>query len=245
MNLDYIFPTPVWWVDLDIDLDEMERILVDTALNMPGKARSNRGMRNYQSPDFLGEPIINDPDLDGDEFKNLMIKIKEKAVEAFDSFGSTHTTIEYANAWMNINGTGGYNEVHTHPGAVMSGAFYVKVPPGPVGKLTFHRDAGEGYLLHSIGTSEDMSTAEVPHTHSTWAYPPVAGRLMLFPAWVAHGVRENETEDERMSISFNFIPVRTKRDMMELIKESEERKGNEFTPSDLSYHRQTRADSSD
>ena len=52
MNLDYIFPTPIWWVDLDIDLEEMGRICVDTAINMEGKARSNRGLLNYQSPDF-------------------------------------------------------------------------------------------------------------------------------------------------------------------------------------------------
>jgi uncharacterized protein (TIGR02466 family) len=239
MNLDYIFPTPIWWVDLDIDLAEMGRICVDTACNMEGQARSNRGMLNYQSPDFYGEPIINDPDLDGDEFKKLLILIKEKACEAFDSFGSTSTTIEYANVWMNINGKGGYNEVHTHPGAVMSGAFYVTVPPGPVGKLTFHRDAAEGYMIHSLGTSMDMSTAEVPHTHSTWAYPPVNGRLMLFPAWVPHGVRENETDEERISISFNFVPVRTKKDMMNIIKQ------NEQTPSNLSYHRQTGADNPD
>ena len=239
MNLDYIFPTPIWWVDLDIDLAEMGRICVDTAMNMEGQERSNRGMLNYQSPDFFGEQIINDPELDGDEFKKLLLLIKEKACEAFDSFGSTSTTLEYANVWMNINGKGGYNEVHTHPGAVMSGAFYVTVPPGPVGKLTFHRNAIEGYVIHSLGTSEDMSTAEVPHTHSTWAYPPVNGRLMLFPAWVPHGVRENETDEERISISFNFVPVRTKKDMMNIIKQ------NEQTPSNLSYHRQTGTDNPD
>ena len=66
-----------------------------------------------------------------------------------------------------------------------------------------------------------MSTAEVPHTHSTWSYPPVAGRLMLFPAWQAHGVRENMTNEDRISISFNFIPQRTRHDMMSIIKENE------------------------
>lgn len=221
MNLDYIFPTPVWWVDLDIDLQEMERIVYNIASTMEGKSRSNRGMLNYQSPDFMGEQILKDEELDGDEFKKLLQQIKAKATEAFGSYGSCHTTIEYANAWMNINGQGGYNEVHTHPGAVMSGAFYVKVPEGECGRLTFHKDASEGFLVHSIGTSEDMSTAEVPHTHSTWSYPPIAGRLFLFPAWVAHGVRENETEDERISISFNFIPVRNKQNMLDIIKQNE------------------------
>ena len=221
MNLDYIFPTPVWWVDLDIDLAKMEDITYNIAHEMPSKARSNRGLLNYQSPDFMGEQILADDSLGDDEFKKLLQQIKAKATEAFGSYGSCHTTIEYANAWFNINGKGGYNEVHTHPGAVMSGAFYVKVPEGECGRLTFHKDASEGFLVHSIGTSEDMSTAEVPHTHSTRSYPPIAGRLFLFPAWVAHGVRENETDGERVSISFNFIPVRNKQNMFDIIKQNE------------------------
>lgn len=236
MNLDYIFPTPVWWVDLDIDLQEMESIVYNIANTMEGKARSNRGLLNYQSPDFMGEQILNDPELDGDEFKKLLEQIKVKATEAFGSYGSCHTTIEYANAWMNINGRGGYNEVHVHPGAVMSGAFYVKVPEGEVGRLVFHRDPAEGFLIHSLGTSEDMSTAEVAHTHSTWSFPPIAGRLYLFPAWVPHGVRENETDEERVSISFNFIPVRNKQNMFDIIKQNES--------SSISYTNQTGNDSS-
>ena len=44
---------------------------------------------------------------------------------------------------------------------------------------------------------------------------------MLFPAWVGHGVRENETDEERISVSFNFIPERTKKNMMDIIKNSE------------------------
>jgi hypothetical protein len=56
---------------------------------------------------------------------------------------------------------------------------------------------------------------------------------MLFPAWVGHGVRENETDEERISISFNFIPVRTKKDMMDIIKD------NEISVDVTPYNRQT------
>lgn len=222
MNLDYIFPSPIWWVDLyDIDLKEMERIVYNIANSMEGMDRSNRGVLNYQSPNFMGEQIINDDELEGDEFKKLLVRIKEKAIEAFDSYGSAHTTIEYANAWMNINGHGGYNEVHTHPGAVISGAFYVKVPEGESGKIVFHRDATEGFVIYSIGTSETMSTVEVPHTQSAWSYPAIPGRLMLFPAWQAHGVRENMTEEDRISISFNFILKRDRQDLLAILKQNE------------------------
>ena len=219
LNLDYLFPTPIWWVDLDhINIKEMQDICYGIAENMETKERSNRGLLNYQSPDFFGEKLCLEED---DEFGKLARSIKEFGNKAFDSFESCVTTLEFANIWININNKGGYNEVHTHPGSLMSGAFYVKVPPeekGDCGSITFHKNAMEGYVTHSLGLAEDLSKAEAPHTHATMSYPPKEGRLVLFPSWISHGVRENETEEDRISISFNLIPNRNKRDMSEVIK---------------------------
>ena len=220
MNLDYIFPTPVWWTDLDIDVNAMTDIVLDIANNNEGQYRSNRGELNYQSPDYLGEQILNDESLEGDEFKKLLHVIKKNAEIAFGTYGAEMSHIEYANVWMNINGHGGYNEVHVHPGAVMSGVFYVKVPEGECGKLVFYKDHTEGYLIHSLGIAEDMSTAAVPHTDTTYEYPPLAGRLFLFPAWVPHAVRDNQTDDDRISISFNFVPVRNKENLYNTIRKN-------------------------
>ena len=33
---------------------------------------------------------------------------------------------------------------------------------------------------------------------------PVPGRILIFPAWVWHGVEPNESNDIRISVSFNF-----------------------------------------
>tara|TARA_B100000131_G_scaffold142151_1_gene138285 strand:- start:731 stop:1441 length:711 start_codon:yes stop_codon:yes gene_type:complete len=216
MNLDYIFPTPIWWTDLDIDIEAMQDICYGIAETMPTKERSNRGLLNYQSPDFFGEELCKEED---DEFGKLARTIKDFGNKCFDSFESCVTTLEFANMWININNKGGYNEVHTHPGALMSGAFYVKVPKeGDAGSITFHKNSMEAYVVHSLGLAEDLSKAEAPHTHATMSYPPKEGRLVVFPAWVSHGVRENHTEEDRISISFNLIPNRNKRDMSEIIK---------------------------
>ena len=34
-------------------------------------------------------------------------------------------------------------------------------------------------------------------------YPPKEGLFLLFPSWLFHGVRSNDTKDNRISISFN------------------------------------------
>ena len=101
LNLDYIFPTPIWWLDLDIDVAAMQEICYGIAESMPTKERSNRGILNYQSPDFFGEELIQEPE--DDEFANLCRQIKFYGNKAFDSFESCATTLEFANVWININ----------------------------------------------------------------------------------------------------------------------------------------------
>lgn len=224
LNLDYIFPTPIWWVDLDIDVAKMQEICYGIAESMPSKSRSNRGLMNYQSPDFFGEELIKG-EPEEDEFAHLLRCIKTSANAAFDTFESQVTTLDFANVWININNKGGYNEIHTHPGSLMSGAFYVKVPPeGDAGHICFHRNSMEAYTIHSLGLAEDLSTAETPHTFATWTYPPKEGRLVLFPSWIPHGVRENETDQDRISISFNLIPNRNKRKLYDIIKSHDDAK---------------------
>ena len=36
-------------------------------------------------------------------------------------------------------------------------------------------------------------------------YEPIAGRIIMFPAWLWHEVRINESNDTRISVSFNFL----------------------------------------
>ncbi len=33
---------------------------------------------------------------------------------------------------------------------------------------------------------------------------PEAGKLLMFPSWLEHGVPQNTTDEERISMSFNF-----------------------------------------
>ena len=220
MNLDYIFPTPVWWTDLDMDINTMQEICYGIAETMPSKARSNRGLMNYQSPDFMGEQVIADYEENPDEFGKLLIAIKKNALECYKTYGPMSTDLEFANVWINMNNKGGYNEVHTHPGCVMSGVYYVKAPSDECGRIAFHRDGMDAYLLHSLGVAEDMSTSEEPHCSATWSYPPIENRLFVFPAWLSHGVRENETDQDRISISFNLVPKRTKTDLLQIVRDN-------------------------
>jgi uncharacterized protein (TIGR02466 family) len=36
-------------------------------------------------------------------------------------------------------------------------------------------------------------------------YQPIAGRLIMFPSWLNHCVDPNQSDDIRISVSFNFL----------------------------------------
>ena len=99
--------------------------------------------------------------------------------------------------WAIINKKDDFNIIHTHPNSYLSAAYYVKAP----------KDCGQ-------------FTIENPHSISRHSYPALEkktefnlkvekieieeGDLLLFPAYLPHGVQENKSNEDRIVISFNI-----------------------------------------
>ena len=47
-------------------------------------------------------------------------------------------------------------------------------------------------------------TSHTPWTYQKVTYEPTPGRLLLFPAWLPHGVEPNLSDADRVVISFNI-----------------------------------------
>jgi uncharacterized protein (TIGR02466 family) len=104
------------------------------------------------------------------------------------------------NMWANINPKGGSNVAHTHPNCLFSGVYYVKTPEN-CGLLKFE-DPRPGTTLYRPMKTQAQEEKEY------WReifYKPVAGRLIMFPAWLLHSVYPNESNDIRISVSWNFL----------------------------------------
>jgi uncharacterized protein (TIGR02466 family) len=103
------------------------------------------------------------------------------------------------NMWANINYPGGYNRPHIHPNSLFSGVYYVKAEPNS-GKLVCN-DPRPGYkqiCLQEKGQPPKHLWREVH-------LDPKEGRILMFPSWLWHCVEPNESNDIRISVSFNFI----------------------------------------
>ena len=110
------------------------------------------------------------------------------------------------NMWSNINYPGAYNKQHIHPNSQWSGVYYVKVPKNS-GRL-FVEDPRPGPNIMLPRRVEGIPRA-------LWrvvVYPAIEGQMVMFPAWLTHGVEVNESKEKgekgwRVSVSFNFIQL--------------------------------------
>ena len=51
-----------------------------------------------------------------------------------------------------------------------------------------------------------MKDGETPsRLYRETSYEAVAGRCIMFPSWVTHCVDPNDSDDLRISVSFNFL----------------------------------------
>jgi uncharacterized protein (TIGR02466 family) len=102
--------------------------------------------------------------------------------------------------WANINPPGGMNRAHIHPNSLWSGVYYVKAPKNS-GQLKVE-DPRSVALMVRPRMKKDKPPQRVWREAS---YDPKPGRLIMFPSWLNHCVDPNESNDIRISVSFNFM----------------------------------------
>ena len=102
--------------------------------------------------------------------------------------------------WANVNPPGGMNRAHIHPNSLWSGVYYVKAPEN-CGILRIDDPRTSAAM-----SRPNMKEGDVPaRVHREACYKPIAGCLIMFPSWVTHCVDPNESDDLRISVSFNFL----------------------------------------
>lgn len=189
------FPTPVARFQLpnagEINPGLEKAILAREASDKSGK-RSNIG--GWQSADNL----IDWPEPDVKELVDSM----RCAVLNMVSIVARVTVFEAAInlvAWANINRSGAFNQVHTHPGNHWSGVYYVVAGDFGADDIEY-----PGQLqIHDPRERADMYW----HPRAPYGKPvrikPSAGQMVLFPSWLAHSVNVFYSDTTRISIAFN------------------------------------------
>ncbi|GGC82495.1 TIGR02466 family protein [Chelatococcus reniformis] len=100
--------------------------------------------------------------------------------------------------WINVLPPGGVHTSHIHPHAVVSGTFYVAIPPG-ASALKFE-DPRLGFMM----AAPPRKRKAAQQNRQFVSIAPAPGTLLLWESWLRHEVPLNEADEERISVSFNY-----------------------------------------
>lgn len=133
-------------------------------------------------------------------FKDL-VKILDKHVAAFAKelhFDLGDKKLKLDSIWINILPEGGIHTSHIHPHSVISGTTYVAMPPGASAlKLEDPR--------LPMMMAAPTRTAKAPQDLRSFVYiAPDVGDVLLWESWLRHEVPMNMSEEDRISVSFNY-----------------------------------------
>ena len=199
MDLNYsttnLFPTIIHQFDVN-DFDEIKDDLIKYAYilkhNDKGRVISNRG--GWQSTSF---PIENEDDI-----------LQSFIAKCLGKFPTIHQAIDLnVDAWININPPGAFNVKHNHPESDLAGVLWIKCPEN-CGDILF--DSPNDFQSFNEIESYDEDFKNENNFHHNYYFHPVEGRILVFPAWLEHLVKENKSLSDRISVSFNIRLNRSK-----------------------------------
>ena len=103
--------------------------------------------------------------------------------------------------WVNKTGLGGKQFRHNHSNSWLSGTYYLDAPKGS-SPIRFWKNSVE----HSLPFLMARPVVGNPFNASYVDFVPSESHLLIWPSNLIHETLENEN-DERTSISFNFMPT--------------------------------------
>ena len=184
-----LWPTPYWYTIIDEFTKHETRVTFNEDMEswvsgqMEEKEtviKSNRGgwQSDLQKPDVVFEPLVKEID---NVCKTINLGIKEIMVPQL---------------WVNVNKRGDWNTIHQHGAYHLAGTYYVKVPKN-CGQLVF-RDPRPG-AMSNLFMLNRFDKGEFKKINL------IDGLLMIWPSYLDHFVEPSQTDEERISISFDVV----------------------------------------
>ncbi len=184
------FPTVVWVIDLKPEVHEP----------------LNRRIKDYLEKTISPRPAVapggtlqTEPDLHTvAEMAELTQCMNAAAKGALEFLKIDYDAFEITGCWANINPRGGLNTPHTHPNNYLAGVYYVQTAGG-ADEIVFTDPRPQASMISPTFKEETI------YTGNEIAVEVKDGRMVLFPAWLSHGVPANRSDQDRISIAFNIM----------------------------------------
>ena len=193
-NVLKLFPQPLIhykFEDYKEHNEELEKYIKNLyAKDTEGLQRSN--IDGWHSPDLS----LKEKDTAAYKF---FTSLRKYLIDVFKVLGWQYdpNKIIMTNMWAIINKKNNFNLPHIHPNCYLSAAYYVKTHDG-CGKIKFTNPnlaSRQRSPLIENKTDFNQNGIEVD---------PKEGDLLFFPAYLTHEVLRNNSDNERIVISFNI-----------------------------------------
>ena len=191
MITEYHFPTPAYIQEISnaVKLNQyLEQKITQWSKQNKGVLKTNAG--GWHSTTNMNRK---------EEYNVLTKELFAMQYEIFKKEFLTQKPV-LGNMWANINYPGNANRPHLHPNSLFSGVYWVKAPEKSGSLMLYEPRPG------AQCTMPNRKEGNLPH--ELWReihYTPKAGTIVMFPAWLWHEVKPNQSNDIRISVSFNFL----------------------------------------
>jgi len=199
VNRKDIFTYPIWTVDnLPIDNEK----LANHAYTLRSKDPHHRNPEehsiyalkwksyNLTKKDFLAFPETK-------KLMDLVMGLVEPCFRELNPRPSVSLVVD--SVWFNVYPPDSQLEIHPHPGNVLSGTYYVKAKPKCGDLVYFTPDVSTYYNFAAKYFTDRNDITAVKHY-----IPPVEGTMVVAPSNIQHAVKENKSNEDRISFTFNL-----------------------------------------
>ena len=200
MDLNYkvtnLFPSSIHRLGIDNFDDYKDQLIKETYKERDedpvGRSVSNCG--GWQSNQMhIG-------DCKSETLKNIIIS----SVSKLPMSGNLSCNIE---GWKNINKPGNFNIPHSHPRSHLSGVLWIKTPKN-CGNIVF--ESPEIFNRYQELDSYSDESKFDSNNYMTYYFTPKEGNVLIFSSNLQHEVKENKSDEDRISYSFNITLINEK-----------------------------------
>lgn len=171
----------------DVSLDKLKQQAYSIKEQFPNGYDKKKN-KSYMSPNFDKNNSCNQK-----EFKKLLKIVKEFSQNELNARNFNLKLNSYW-WWLSINEPSGNMRIHSHGRADLIAIFHVSLP----------KNSGELQLVRNDGSSYGNLYKNKPN-ENVINIKSSPGRLYIIPGHIWHLVTTNDSEEDRISVSFNLF----------------------------------------
>lgn len=192
MPIDTLYPTPIYYSQVE-NFDAIQTEVASVV------EKTNFGtVSDWGSPHQLSDPtfegnVLNEKNMTSltSEIHSHIRKYLEGLTFQFSPNYKDGATYNVVSSWISKYKKREYAPTHSHGHHEISGVYYHQVTEE------------QGNFFFECPTPQLTSSFLYNHLSYHTKISPVKGLLLLFPGYLYHGVYANNTDDDRISLSFN------------------------------------------